>query len=162
MVRAQRWTGRRHIREARPPVLHGCGSWCQAAGKGAVRPRVWRCWGDANTAQRQFKHHRQQQEAEASCPSVSGAAALLELNDRLEQKTGGWQRKQQRIPARWTGVSTGLRRHVRSQKVILLQRPKAHVDGWDRGHDHREETNSASDAIERLDEAMTERSREFR
>ena len=46
--------------------------------------------------------------------------------------------------------------------MILLQRPKAHVDGWDRGHDHREETNSASDAIERLDEAMTERSREFR
>ena len=54
--------------------------------------------GDANTAQRQFKHHRRQQEAEASCPSVSGAAALLELNNRLEQKTGGWQRKKSKAP----------------------------------------------------------------
>ena len=46
--------------------------------------------------------------------------------------------------------------------MILLQRPKAHVDGWDQGHDHREETNSALNAILRLDEAITERSQEFR
>lgn len=91
-VCAGRWTGRRHVREACRPVLHGCGSWCQVAGKGAARPWVWRRWGDANTTQRQFKHHRRQQEAETTCLSISGA--LLESNDRLEQKTARWQGKQ--------------------------------------------------------------------
>ena len=46
--------------------------------------------------------------------------------------------------------------------MILSQRPKAHVDGWDQGHDHHEETNSAPNAILQLDEAITEQSQEFR
>lgn len=71
---------------------------------------------------------------EASCPSRFGRLQLF------WNRTIDWSRKQadgkgnSSASWKWTGVSTRSQAaRMRSQKVILLQRPKAHVDGWDRG-----------------------------